>query len=213
MRLLHINASPRGADSRTLQISNTYLSALKENNPALFVDELDLDGMDLPDMGKKSAEAKYMAMGGMAVQDNGESHWDGITELGKKFVSYDQYLISTPMWNFSVPYKLKHYIDVIMQPGITFRFSETGVEGLVLGKKMVCVTTRGSDYSAEGPMGAYDFQEPYLRSIFGLAGIYDVNFINAQPLDYTPELTQMVLEKAKELAKELAQAASAAVGL
>ncbi|MEZ4951092.1 MAG: NAD(P)H-dependent oxidoreductase [Saprospiraceae bacterium] len=45
MRLLHINASPRGADSRTLQISNTYLSALKENNPALVVDELDLDGM------------------------------------------------------------------------------------------------------------------------------------------------------------------------
>ncbi|MEZ4951093.1 MAG: NAD(P)H-dependent oxidoreductase [Saprospiraceae bacterium] len=81
----------------------------------------------------------------------------GSPELGK-FVSYDMYLISTPMCGtFLFLTNSKHYIDVIMQPGIHSSFSETGVEGLVLGKKMVCVTTRGSDYSAEGPMGAYDF--------------------------------------------------------
>ena len=107
-------------------------------------------------------------------------------------------------WNFSVPYKLKHYIDVIMQPGILFKFTATGVEGLTKNKKMICITTRGSDYGANSPMHVFDHQESYLRSIFGFAGITDVSFINAQPLDYTPDLAAMMMAQATNSAVELA---------
>ena len=204
MRLLHVNASPRGVDSRTLQISNAYLDALKKAHPVLHVDEINLDEMELPDLGAASANAKYVAMSGQHVTDDGVSHWDHITNMGHNFKSYDRYLISAPMWNFSVPYKLKHYIDVIMQPGVMFNYTATGPEGLNLGKKMVVVTTRGGDYSLEGPMGQYDFQVPYIRSIFGIAGMYDIEFINAQPLDYTPEITQGVMSNALEMARNIA---------
>lgn len=85
-----------------------------------------------------------------------------------------------------------------MQAGILFRFTENGVEGLANNKKMFCVTSRGNDYSAGTCMHQFDFQEPYLRSIFGLVGISDVTFINAQPLDIAAGLTQAALDKARE---------------
>lgn len=37
-----------------------------------------------------------------------------------------------------------------------------------------------------------------------MAGIHDINFINAQPMDYTPELTQLQLERAKSEARSMA---------
>lgn len=109
------------------------------------------------------------------------------------------------MWNFSVPFVLKHYIDVIMQPKYLFRYTEAGPEGLVKGKKMVVVTSRGGDYGPDSPVRAYDHQEPYLRTIFGLAGITDITFVNAQPMDAMgPEVARERLEAAKEKARQTA---------
>ena len=60
------------------------------------------------------------------------------------------------MWNFGIPYALKYYIDAIVQPGYLFRYLPDGrPEGLVLGRKMICVTSRGGDYS--GYMKSFDF--------------------------------------------------------
>jgi FMN-dependent NADH-azoreductase len=69
---------------------------------------------------------------------------------------------------------------------------------------MVCITTRGGDYSESSPFHAYDFQESYLRSIFGFVGITDIQFINSQPMDVTPELREAAISKAIEEAKTLA---------
>jgi FMN-dependent NADH-azoreductase len=109
------------------------------------------------------------------------------------------------MWNFGVPYALKYYIDAIVQPNYLFRYNEQGQpEGLVKGKKMVCVTSRGGDYSENSPFRPYDFLEPYLRAIFGWIGITDVEFINAQPMDFTLEIRQSAIKLAIENAKTLA---------
>ncbi|MBU2063678.1 MAG: NAD(P)H-dependent oxidoreductase, partial [Candidatus Omnitrophica bacterium] len=74
------------------------------------------------------------------------------------------------------------------------------------GKKMVVVTTRGGDYSPQSPAHAYDLQEPYLRTVFGLIGVTDITFINAQPLDALGEdVCREKIQKAQALAKSLAQ--------
>jgi FMN-dependent NADH-azoreductase len=109
------------------------------------------------------------------------------------------------MWNLSIPYALKYYIDCIVQPGYMFSYDATGqLMPLVLGKKMLCVTSRGGDYSPDTYMHAYDFQEPYLRAIFGLVGITDMTFLNAQPMDITPELREIAVAAAIEEARALA---------
>lgn len=205
MKLLHIISSPRGENSRTLSVSHEFLNELKAKYPNLTIDELDLFKTTLPDVFDEAATAKYTILGGGSLNEKTKNVWDQITEFSGKFLSYNIYLISSPMWNFTVPYVLKHYIDVIMQPGYLFNFTESGVVGLATNKKMFCITSRGNDYSAGGPMHPYDFQEPYLRSIFGLAGIYDISFINVQPVDIAPQLTEAALGKAKEDAKLLAR--------
>lgn len=204
MKLLHIIASPRGEKSRTLGISNEFLKALKAKNPNLIIEDLDLFKTSLPEVFGYTIDAKYALMSGGILEEKIKTSWEEVSRYSTEFLSYDAYLISCPMWNFTIPYKLKHYIDVIMQAGILFSFTANGVEGLALNKKMFCITSRGSDYSESSPMHQLDFQEPYLRSIFGLAGIRDISFINSQPLDFAPGITQASLEKAKEEAINLA---------
>lgn len=204
MKLLHIMASPRGKKSRTLHVSTEFLKALKEKYPYLTIDELDLFQIRLPEVYGGAVDAKYALMSGGLLQEDNQSQWDEIENYSKNFLSYDAFLITCPMWNFTIPYKLKHYIDVIMQAGILFSFTENGVQGLAINKKMFCITSRGNDYSPGSAMHSFDFQEPYLRSIFGLAGIGDVTFINAQPLDFTPGITEAQLNQAVQDAVALA---------
>lgn len=203
MKLLHIIASPRGETSRTLSISKEFLSTLTEKHKDLTIDKIDLFKVKLPAVSLSASSTKYALMGGGNVSESSKDNWDEIIGFSSSFLTYDYYLITSPMWNFTIPYVLKHYIDVIIQAGVLFNFTETGVAGLANNKKMVCVTSRGSDYSSGTYMFQYDFQEPYLRAIFGMIGIYDINFINAQPLDIAPELTQASLGKAIEEAKAL----------
>ncbi len=204
MKLLHIIASPRGTKSKTLHIAYEFLQSLEQSNPYLEVETLDLFKADLPEVLAETVEAKYTLISGGTLDAAAQQRWDAITDYARTFLEYDAYLISCPMWNFSIPYRLKQYIDIIMQPGFLFRFSEKGVEGLALNKKMYCITARGSDYSQGSQLHQFDFQESYLRAIFGMAGIYDISFIHAQPMDYLPDITQFQLQNAKDEAKSMA---------
>jgi FMN-dependent NADH-azoreductase len=204
MKLLHIIASPRGEKSRTLSVSSAFINSMKAKNPDILVDELDLFEVNLPEVSGGAIDAKYTLMSGGSLDEKSKNSWEQTMEFSSNFITYDAYLISSPMWNFSIPYKLKHYIDVIMQAGILFSFTEKGVEGLAKNKKMFCVTSRGNDYSSGSQMQQYDFQEPYLRAIFGFTGIYDITFIHAQPMDFTPGITEASLNKAKDEAGILA---------
>lgn len=205
MKLLHIIASPRGNKSKTLHVAHEFLHSLQGTSPDLEVETLDLFRVQLPEVLAETVDAKYTLMSGGTLDESVQERWEEITAYSRAFLAFDAYLISCPMWNFTVPYRLKHYIDIIMQAGILFRFSEKGVEGLATNKRMFCITARGSDYSPDGHLHAFDFQEPYLRSIFGMAGIYDISFIHAQPMDFTPELAHFQLHKAKDEARSIAQ--------
>ncbi len=203
MKLLHLIAAPRGEQSRTLQISTEFLKNLKSQHADLEVEELDLFQEELPQFNAHSANAMYASLRGETPANIVEANWDRIIAYSKNFLTYDLYLISSPMWNFTVPYKLKHFIDIILQPGIMFQYTETGVDGLNKNKKMFCITSRGNDYREGGPMEKFEFLEPYLRSIFGLTGIYDVTFINANGMDFPPEISNPNLAKAIEDAKAI----------
>jgi FMN-dependent NADH-azoreductase len=110
------------------------------------------------------------------------------------------------MWNFGIPHVLKHYIDVIVQPKYLFRYAEKGAEGLVKGRSMAVITSRGGDYSEGSPFRPYDFQEPYLRAIFGFVGITDITFINAEPMDAAgPEVQAEKIKAAQVRARQAAE--------
>lgn len=205
MRLLHVISTPRGTGSNTLRISQVFLDTLRDEHPDVTVETLDLFQHDLPAVAGENIESKYKIMIGQPIDRRHTESWGEVERLIAQFLAADKYLISTPMWNFSIPYALKYYIDAIVQPGYLFTYNESGAAvGLCLDKKMVCITTRGGDYSAGGPMHSYDVQEPYLRTIFGFVGITDVQYLHAQPTDVTPELREAAIRTGMETARVLA---------
>ena len=200
-RLLHIIATPRESESRTLQVSESFLEAFKENHTDWVIDELDLSKEKLPPLSMKSVSGKYVLLGDKDLFGSLRETWAEIVQHIERFKTADFYLISTPMWNFHIPYMLKHYIDLIVQPKYLFHYKEDGtVEGLIKDKKMVVITSRGGQYVGETEK--YDFQEPYLRFLFGFVGITDIHFIKAEPMDIGLEIQKANIEKAQGQAKE-----------
>jgi FMN-dependent NADH-azoreductase len=202
--LLHIVATPRQHQSSTLAVADAYLDELARHVPDLRVETVDLFRTDLPAVAGANIDTKYNLMHGVPLDDEARRSWGQIEELIAAFKGADQYLVSSPMWNLGIPYVLKYYIDCLIQPGYLFRYDETGVPvPMINGRSMVCVTSRGGSYEPGSPMGALDFQEPYLRAIFGFVGISDIEFVNAQPVD-VPGLRETALAAAVAQAREVA---------
>ena len=99
----------------------------------------------------------------------------------------DTIVIAAPMYNFSIPSALKAWLDHVARAGRTFRYSQSGPEGLIKGKTVIVAIARGGVYSGEGAAKAMDFQEPYLKFMLGFIGLTDVTFIRLEGLNMGPE--------------------------
>jgi len=201
-KLLHIIATPRGEESRTLQVTEVFLETFKAKHPDWMIDEFDLQKEKLPPLTMKRVDGKYVLLGGKDLSGELKEAWEEIITQIERFLSADGCLISTPMWNFSIPYTLKHYLDVILQPKYLFRYTASGPEGLVRNKKMAVITSRGGDYL--DLMRSADFQEPYLRFVFRFVGITDITFVNAQPMDMGESLQEEKIKESQAKAREAA---------
>ncbi|MGY4587566.1 FMN-dependent NADH-azoreductase [Ewingella americana] len=108
-------------------------------------------------------------------------------------------VIAAPMYNFNIPTQLKNYFDLVARAGVTFKYTEKGPEGLVKGKKVIVLTSRGGIHKDTGS----DLVAPYLSLFLGFLGMSDVEFIFAEGIAYGPE----VATKAQAAAKEAIDAA------
>ena len=206
-KILHVIASPRGEESRTLKVSRVFFDTVKRKYPDCRIDELNVFKEKLPELTVKRVDGKYILLGGKELPEEFKKAWSEITAHIERFMAADICVISTPMWNFSIPYPLKQYIDVIIQPKYLFRYTDKGVEGLAGGKKMIVITSRGGDYSSNSPTHSYDLQEPYLKTVFGFVGLTDITFIKAEPMDASgPDVQAKKINEAISFAKKIAEA-------
>lgn len=143
---------------------------------------------------------------------HGQSHtqeqkdaWRTVEKVIAHFKEADKYLFSLPMWNFGIPYILKHYIDVLVQPGYTFSYTPAeGCKGLMTDKKALAIYSRGGAYGPGTGAEAYDLQSKYLEVILGFIGITDLSRIVIEPTSGDPDSVGSVLEKARNEAAQLA---------
>jgi FMN-dependent NADH-azoreductase len=120
-------------------------------------------------------------------------------ELIGELEAADTIVIGAPMYNFGIASGLKAWFDYVLRPGRTFRYSETGPEGVLKGKRAIVVVARGGLYSS-GPAKAMDSQEPHLRTLLGFIGITDVTFVRAEKLGFGPAARdQSILDARAEL--------------
>jgi FMN-dependent NADH-azoreductase len=115
----------------------------------------------------------------------------------------DTMVIAAPMYNFSISSPLKAWIDHIVRAGRTFRYTASGPEGLLKGKKVVVVVSRGGVYSGDSPARGMDFQEPYLRAVLGFLGLSDVTFIHAEGQSVSPEMAAQGMKAAQNAIAEI----------
>jgi FMN-dependent NADH-azoreductase len=154
-KLLFIQASPRGEQSKSINVAQTYLDALKATNPALEVDVLPLWQTELPAFDGDKANAKVNVFLGQEQSAVQKTAWDQIVKIASRFIAADRYLFAVPMWNGTVPYRLKQYIDIIHQPDLLFGLKpETGYFGLLENKHATLVLTSGA-YADRRPSPAF----------------------------------------------------------
>lgn len=180
--LLHISASPRGADSESLAIATTFLDALRAGHPEVTIATFDLWDGTLPRFGAEAAAAKMAVFAGQVPAGEQGAAWRAVERTFRRVAAADHYLFSVPMWNHGIPYVLKQFIDVISQPGMVFAFDPShGYTGLLSGKRATVIYT--SAVYGPGRPAAFgtDFQAPYFNDWLAWAGIKDVTEIHFRP--------------------------------
>lgn len=171
--ILYIEASPRKSRSASIQVAQRALAAWRTADATVTVDTLDLWSEELPEFDGPVMEAKYAGLAGIPLTAEQAAAWSQIRTLADRFLAADALILAVPLWNFSIPYKLKHLIDVVSQKDLLFTFDEHGFGGLLGGRKALLICARGLDYSpsADTPAGSYDYQKPYLETWLRFVGI------------------------------------------
>lgn len=204
-RLIHIQASPRTDRSASRAVAARFIECYRQAHSADTVDTLDLWQTDLPEINGDLLSAGYSISHGRPHSPKQFQAWQNIVKLTQRFKAADKYLISLPMWNFSIPYKLKHYIDLLVHRGLTFSFTpEEGYKGLVAGKPLTAVYARGGAYRTGTPAESWDHQSSYLKHILGFIGFTDIREIFIEPTERNPADKEATLAAAKRKAEEIA---------
>ena len=143
---------------------------------------MDLWRESLPEFDGDALSAKYARLGGRAFSPSERDAFAPIERMAVRFALAERVLISTPMWNFGLPYKLKQWFDLIVQPGLTFRFDpKLGYFPLVKNRPTVVILASGSDFVTGMNRGRIDMASPYLREILRFIGVTDLRFVLIGP--------------------------------
>ncbi|KPZ28221.1 FMN-dependent NADH-azoreductase [Pseudomonas coronafaciens pv. zizaniae] len=177
MHILHIASSPRGERSASLKLASRYLETLTSLHPGATIDVLDVWTTELLPFDGPALNAKYADLQGLQMSPEQQAVWKQIHALSERFHLADVILFSVPMWNFGIPYRLKHLIDVVSQRGVLFEFDAQGMRGLLKGKKVVVFATRGVALGEDFPTEAYDHQVAYIRTWARMVGITTIDAI------------------------------------
>jgi FMN-dependent NADH-azoreductase len=190
--LLVINSSAAREASVSRTLVEDAVARLLETNPYAKVVRRDLGANPVPHLsvdtlaGVRGVPVSRAEQGARALSD----------ELIAELRDADTIVIGAPMYNFGVTTGLRAWFDHVLRAGETFSYSEAGPKGLLTGKRVIVIESRGGLYS-EGPASAVDFQEPYLRHLLGFIGLTDVTFVHAEKIGYGPEARAAALAGAR----------------
>jgi FMN-dependent NADH-azoreductase len=201
-KVLVITASPRGERSVSRALSTHFAGLWSHQHPGDTVLLRDLGHHPVPHVTEPWVIGAFVGPDAQTTESKAAIAVSD--QLVDEFLGCDRFIFGVPMYNFNVPSTFKAYIDQIVRPGKTFAVGPNGFEGLVKEKKALFITTSGGSYAPGSPGAAINFQEPYLRAIFGFMGVTDVNFVVADNMNKGDEPAKFSRERAENRLKELA---------
>jgi FMN-dependent NADH-azoreductase len=172
--ILHIDSSISGENSASRQLTRSIVDQLKASQWGEQVVYRDLAANPLP----------HLTLDAFAD-----------TSVLDEFLAADTVVIGAPMYNFTLPTQLKAWLDRLLVAGTTFRYTESGPEGLVKGKRVIVALARGGFYGEGSPAAALEHLETYLRGAFNFVGV-EPEFVAADGLAIGPEQREQSINDA-----------------
>ena len=201
MKVLQIDTSILGEKSLSRQLTASVIQQITVTDPQAEVVYRDFALAPIPHL----SDTEFFAWQGVEPNDEaGKQLVVNNSQYLDEFLAADVVVIGAPMYNFSFPSQLRAWLDRLSVAGKTFRYSENGPEGLVKGKRIIIVSTRGGIYSEGSPAEGLDYQETYIKSFFNFIGVTDITFVRAEGVAYGPEARQAALDNATSLIEKLA---------
>jgi len=203
--ILLVTSSPRGSEGLSTRYASQLAKQLAARHPGVTLTVRDLAVAPLNHIGEA------YVVGRATPPDARTAAQAEAVELAERLVAElaaaDTVVIGSAMINFGPPTPLKAWFDHVTWPGVTFRYANNSVEGLLKGKKVYLVTTSGGVFS-EGPLSAWDYQSGYLKHLLGFLGLTDIEHLRVEGTAHGPEAAEAAVASAdKALRSLLAQAA------
>lgn len=195
--LLKINASLFSANGQSSQLAERFAAAWQASHPGSRIVERDLAANPVPHLDG----ARFMAF--LAKPEERSAEQQAVVDFSDALIAElraaDVIVIGLPMYNFGIPSQLKAYFDHLARAGVSFRYTATGPEGLITGKKAYILAARGGVYAGTPK----DSQTAYVRDFLAFIGITDVEFVYAEGLNMGDESKHAALARAHQAIADL----------
>ena len=201
-KIIYLEASPRKSRSHSKRVAEAYLDKVKENDSNVEIKKIDIWDYNLPEFNGPMMDAKYAVIGGQDPSKEQQDAWGKVTNIFNEFADADHYVLSVPMWNFNIPYKLKHFIDIVTQPGLSWSFNpDDGYKGLMTGRTATVIYASGDGYGDGTGFESFDLQKPYVELWLTFIGFEKIEKVIADRTLFSPEEAEA---KAMDVALKLA---------
>ncbi|MFG0414347.1 MULTISPECIES: FMN-dependent NADH-azoreductase [Pseudomonas] len=197
-RILVIESSARQQGSVSRELTQQFITNWQAAHPADQIQVRDLAVDPVPHL-----DATLLGGWMTPSEQQSEAEKAALARsnlLTDEVLAADVLVLAAPMYNFAIPSTLKAWLDHVLRAGVTFKYTETGPQGLLTGKRAFVLTARGGIYAGS----ALDHQEPYLRQALAFIGIHDVQFIHAEGLNLGAEFSEKGLAQARAKVAEVA---------
>lgn len=196
MHILQVNSSARNGASHSTRLANDLVERLRAADASATLTVRDLAATPHPALDEAALGALFTPAEDRTPEQAARVALDD--ELIAEIQAADVVVLGVPMYNFGVSAQLKNWIDAISRAKVTFRYTENGAEGLLKGKKVYGVLTRGGRYRNTPT----DTQVPYLQTVLGFLGMTDLQFIYAEGLALGPDAERDAFESARTQIEE-----------
>ena len=178
--LLIINASPRAGRSNSRSLTELFGKKWLENNPDYAIHHREVGQAAIPHV----SEAWIAAAFKPAVLRTDEDNYALKTsdQLIAELKNADVIVVGSPMYNWSIPSALKAYLDQVIRVNETIQISASDPKnpyiGLLKNKRLYLLLSRGNGGYGNGEYYEHmNFQSDYLKTVFNIMGIDDINEI------------------------------------
>lgn len=204
VNVLIVRAHPLNQEvSRSMKVTDAFLNAYKEMHPDHKIKDINLYHVNVPEIDRDLLNAWNDLNQGKpfdSLSDSQQQKVNMFNSYTEEFLQQDKIIIANPLWNLSIPTRLKAWIDCITVAGKTFKYTETGSVGIVKGKKVLHIQANGEVYNGSDPASQY------VKTIFTFLGVTDFHQLFVEGMDHNPEKADEIVEKAVEKAQQLAKA-------